>query len=241
MRKEERHQIKRDDLATLLERAGLFIEDNLRSVVLSAAVLALLVVAGLTLRGWLSSREQRSSLLLGELIETFATPASPSPEERQQLPVGVPSFASASERDSKVLEQAEAILARHGSASVAPKALYYKALALADLRRYDEAAAALDEILMKYSRDFLAPMARYQLARMREVQGKPNEAIVQFQVLTETSGGLFPREEALLGIARCQEAMGQRAEALKTYMRILDEFPESEYLGEARNKVQELS
>jgi len=44
-----------------------------------------------------------------------------------------------------------------------------------------------------------------------------------------------------LGMARCQEALGRKDEALKIYRRILSEFPVSEYADEARAKVEQLS
>jgi len=241
MKKEERHQIKRDDLATLLDRAMLYAGGNVRTVGLSAAGLVVVVMAAFGVRAWMAGRDQEASLLVGQMIQTFHAPVTASLQDLQENPAGAATFTSLQERDTKVLELADRILSHNPSAGSAPKALYYKGLALANLKRYDEAAGAMDLLLRTYSRDFLAPMVRYELARVHEAQGKPGEALVQYQAIAEDSASLFPKEEGLLGIARCQEAMGQRAEALKTYQRILKDFPESEYLSEARNKVAELS
>jgi len=241
MKKGERHQIKRDDLATLLERVLIYAEDHLKPMILIAAVLVVALVGGLLFRNWMKSRAQQASLLVGEMMQTYSMPIVESLEDLAQAPAGVENFTSSAERDQKVLEQAEAILSRFSSADAVPKALYYKGLALANLGRFDAAVDVLDRVVRDYPRDFLAPMARYQMARVREAEGNPREALTYFQALAADPGGTLAPEEGILGIARCYEALGEREEALRSYQRILVEFPDSAYLADARAKVDELS
>ena len=94
-----------------------------------------------------------------------------------------------------------------------------------------------------YFLDFhCAPRRQYSITIAGEkAEGDPAEALSHYQALAEGSGAILPPEEGLLGVARCQEAMGRTEEALETYRRLLTEFPESEYAGEAREKVSELS
>lgn len=241
MKKEERHQIKRDDLATVLERALLYGEDHLKPILVIATVLAVALIGGLLFRNWSQGRAQEASLLVGEMMQTYSMPIVESIEDLAQAPAGVENFTSGEERDRKVLEQADAILARFSSADAVPKALYYKGMALANLGRFDEAVDVLDRVVRDYPSDFLAPMARYQMARVREAEGNPGEALTYFQALAVDPGGTLAPEEGILGIARCHEALGEREEALRTYQRILIEFPDSTYLPEARAKIDELS
>ena len=240
MKKSERHRAKRDELVTVFERISAYTETHLREVALVAAGVVIAVLSGLGVSSWVEGRNERSSFLLGELIQAYRAPLALSPEA-QQAPAGVVTYASAGERDDKVIEIADDILARYGGSKAAPKALYYKALALTGERRYEDAAKTLDEFLRRYPGDFLAPLARFALARVKEAQGNPAEALIQFQALADDSGGAFPREEGLLGMARCQEAMGKKEEALKIYRRILSDFPNSAYDAEARSKVDQLS
>ncbi|HEU4400481.1 MAG TPA: tetratricopeptide repeat protein [Candidatus Polarisedimenticolia bacterium] len=241
MKKDERHQLKRDELLTVIERGALYFADHARQVSLIAGAAAALALAGFALTTWSGSRDERASLLLGNLIRTYRAPVAASLEAIQQAPSGVHTYGSTDERDRRVLELADEILAKHAGARYAPKALYYKGLALTALKRTDEASQTFDELLRRYPADFIAPMARFSLARLRETQGKRSEALIQFQALADDARALFPRAEALLGMARCQEGLGNRQEALKTYQRILSDYPDSDYQGEARRKVQELS
>jgi TolA-binding protein len=241
MRKAERHQIKRDDLLTLFEKVSAYLAENQRNVLLAGAAILVLVIGGMGLHAWLQSREAEASLLVGQMIRTYDAPIVGAAQDQPVSQQGNTAFTSTDERDRKVLETSDIILEEHGTAAASPKALYYKGLALADLRRYDEAIAALEQVIKRYPRDFLAPMARYRMARLREAEGKPGEALVQYQALVEDSGGLLPVEEGLLGMARCHEALGDTAEALKIYQRILSESSASEYSNLVRGKVAELS
>ncbi len=240
MKKSERHRVKRDELVTVFEKVTLYVEDNLRQVALIAAVAVALILGSLGVMNWLESREQSASFLLGELMQAYRAPLAFS-QEAQQAPAGVATYSTASERDGKVVEMADDLLSHYGASRSAPKALYYKALALGDDKKLDEAAKALSEFLRKYPGDFLAPLARFELGRVRDAQGNPSEALIHFQALAEDARGLFPREEALLAVARCQEEMGKKEEALGTYRKIVSDFPGSEYEAEARARISELS
>ncbi len=241
MRKSERHQIKRDELVTILERATTYFEENVFQVSVIAGVVVVLVLGGFGLRSWLGTREERASSLIAQIMQTHRAPIALSMEALQQAPPGGRAFGTTEERDRKILELADELLSRHGMSASAPKALYYKAMALNDMKKPDDAVKALQEILERHPKDFLAPMARYQLARIREAQGNPSEALIHFQALAEDRRGLFPREEGLLGVARCQENLGRKEEALKTYRKIVNDYPDSDYQFEARRKVDELS
>jgi TolA-binding protein len=42
-------------------------------------------------------------------------------------------------------------------------------------------------------------------------------------------------------MARCQEALGKKDEAAALYRKLMSEHPDSEYLGEARRRLSDLS
>jgi TolA-binding protein len=80
-------------------------------------------------------------------------------------------------------------------------------------------------------------MARLRLARMREEQGKADDAMPLYQAIADAKGSLVPQEEGILGLARCQETLGKPDEAMKQYRRLMNDFPDSEYAGEARTHL----
>jgi len=241
MKKTERHQIKRDELVTAIEKGTFYLEHHVRRIAILTVVL--LVLAGGVFGGWVfwSGREDKASFLLGEIIQTHRAPVSISLDALQQSTPGSKTFTSVESKDLEVVKLTDEVLADYGWSHAAPKALYYKGLALAEMKKTDDAGRVMQDLLSKYPGDFLAPLARYELARLKEAHGNPSEALVQYQALAEEAQGFFPREEGLMGVARCQEALGRKADALKTYRKIVSEFPNSDYQFEAKQKVSDLS
>jgi len=241
MKKMERHQIKRDELVTAIEKGTFYVEHHARR--LAIATVGLVALAAGVFGGWLwwSGREDKASFLLGEIIRTYRAPVSVSLDALQQSTPGSRTFSSTEAKDLEVVKLADEVLGRYGSSRAAPKALYYKGLALAEMKKTEDADKALQDLLSTYAGDFLAPLARYELARLKESHGNPSEALIQYQALAEEARGFFPKEEGLMGVARCQEALGRKSDALKTYQKVVSEFPNSDYQFEAKKKIEELS
>ena len=240
MKTSERHRIKRNELATLLERAAFAAEENLRPIAIGAAAVFVLAAGAYGWTRWSGSREAEAAYRLGEILRVRNAPIALSPEA-MNAPAGTQAFATVEEREGWVIDLADGILEEYGSSASAPRAMYYKALALSELARYDEAVTSLETLLRDSPDDFVAPHARFKLGTILQIQGRPGEALIHFQTLAEDVRSLFPREEGLLGVARCHEQLGQKDEALQTYRRVLNEFPASEYFSEARRKIDELS
>jgi TolA-binding protein len=241
MKKSERHLMKRDELMTVFERSTLYVEEHARTVALVAGGVALLAIGGLAVRSWMATSEEEASFLLGQIVQTYRAPVAASLESLQQAVPGTKTYTTTEERDQRLLELSGEVLSRYGSSHAAPKALYYRGLALTGLKKPDEAAKSLQDLVTRYPDDFLAPMARFQLGRVREQEGNAAEALIQYQALAEDAQGIFPKEEGLMGVARCQEALGRKDDAIKTYRKIVSEFPDSDYQFEARKKIEDLS
>jgi TolA-binding protein len=241
MKKSERHLIKRDELVTVFEKSSFYIEHHARKIALLGGGVVLLAIAGFALRASMTAREDKASFLMGQIVQTYRAPVAASLESLQQAVPGSKTYTTTEERDQKVLELTDEVLSRYPSSHSAPKAMYYKGLALTGLKKPEEAAKALQALVTRHPGDFLAPMARYQLGRLREQEGNASEALIQYQALAEDAQGLFPKEEGLMGVARCQEALGRKDEAIRTYRKIVGDFPESDYQFEARKRIEELS
>jgi TolA-binding protein len=237
MRKEERHQIKRDDLRTALESAADYVADNRRSVLIGAGVLAAAVLLATAGKAWWGSRQAENARRVGDLIAAANAPVVSNLDDLGNARPGEKSFTSTEERARKVLDLAEAIEKAGASGSTAVMAELYRGTALADLGRGDDAAKALDEAARRDPDGIIGGTARLRLARLREAQGKPADALPVYQALAEAKQGPLPREEGLLGVARCQEALGRHDEASATYKKLLQDFPDSEYAAEAREKT----
>ena len=241
MKREERHQAKRNDLATLLEEAASYTQDNARQVAIMAVVLVVVIAGGFGIRGWMRSRDARASQQIGELIDTYTAPITVSVEDLESAQSGVHTFTSVDERAQKVQEISDAILKAGGSAMIRSAALLYRGMAQADRKMLDEAESSFGEASRLDPDGLFSSMARLRLARLKESRSKSEEALALYQAIADGSTGVLPREEGILGMARCQEALGRKDDALALYRRLLSEFPDSEYLAEARTHVGDAS
>lgn len=237
MRKEERHQIKRDDLRTVLESAADYVADNRRSVLMGAGVLVAAILLTTAGRAWLGSRQAENARRIGDLITAANAPVVSSVEDLNNARPGQQSFTSNEERAHKVLDLADGLIKGGASGSTLVMAHLYRGTALVDLGQTDEGAKALDQAQHLDPDGIVGGTARLRLARLREQQGKPADALPVYQALAEAKQGPLPREEGLLGVARCQEALGRHDEAAATYKKLLQDFPDSEYAAEAREKT----
>ena len=87
------------------------------------------------------------------------------------------------------------------------------------------------------ARGIIGGAARLRLARLREAQGRPAEALTLYEQIATDASGALPPEEGLLGVARCQEALGQKDAAAASYKSLIDKYPDSEYAAEARTRT----
>jgi tetratricopeptide (TPR) repeat protein len=240
MKREERHQAKRNDLATLLDEVTQFAGQNIRMVALLGAAALVLVLAVVGVKSWLISRDATGARLLAEMIDTYNAPILASIEDLQAAQAGAPTFTSAAERSRKVIDLSAPVLQRGGGAARAG-ALLYRGMAQSDLGLYDEAEGSLGEVVSRDTKGLYGSMARLRLARLKESRQKSDEAMALYQAILDDDQGLLPREEGLLGVARCQEALGRKDEAQALYRRLVSEYPDSEYLMEARRHLSDQS
>jgi TolA-binding protein len=139
-----------------------------------------------------------------------------------------------------VIGLSEPVVAR-GGGEARSAALFYRGLALSDLGQMDEAEASFAEVLSRDADGLYGSMARLRLARLKEARHKSEEALALYRAITDDPRGLLPPEEGMLGMARCQEALGKKDEAAALYRKLMSEHPDSEYLGEARRRLSDLS
>jgi TolA-binding protein len=237
MKKEERHQIKRNDLASVMETAADYVGENRRTVTLMAGIALAVVVLGFAGRSWWAARQGEGARRVGDLITAANASIVATVEDLQANRTGSMTFTSVEERARKVVDLADEVLKKGGPGSANLTAQLYKGSALADLGKPDDAAKALEDVVRQDPSGLLGGSARLRLARLREAQGRPADALTLYQQIAADGSGVMPPEEGLLGAARCQEALGQKDAAAASYKSLLDKYPDSEYAAEARTKT----
>jgi TolA-binding protein len=120
-------------------------------------------------------------------------------------------------------------------------ARYRAAAVLAELGRYPEAEQRYQEVVAKAGRSSIyGRTARLGLAEAQMLQGKNDAAITTLKDLSTDSDSQLPLDGVLMQLGRAYQQAGKKDEATRSFTRVVDEFPQSPYAGEAREKIQAL-
>jgi TolA-binding protein len=236
-----RREIKHDEFVSIVSRAARWLEEH-RDRLLPAAgavvVALVLVVGGYS---WWQSREEAALSALGEVEELYHATV-----EGQQAPVFQGSitgrtFPTSEEKYTAVLEAVDTMTQRYSRGAAVAQALYYRGLALRELGRQEEAAAAFEEVLARRPSSLVCALTRVALAETHEAAGLWSEAEGVYRALFDEAPEFFPREMALLGRARCLEQVNELGEARALYQQVIDVYPGSPYEQEARERLEQSS
>ena len=87
---------------------------------------------------------------------------------------------------------------------------------------------------------FYGQMARLGLAEAQARAGQYDTAINTFKELAQRKDGPLPIDGILMQLGRTYLDAGKRADAQQTFNRLVEEYPESPFTGDARKEIETL-
>jgi tetratricopeptide (TPR) repeat protein len=228
-----KNQIKHDELLTGVEQAAGFVKSHLQEikVTVAAAVVAALAIGGFTM--YRNSREAEANAALDAALETYHSPVASA-----AAPADAPAkFATDAERLKKAVGEFDGAGRRYGSMPAGRRARYYAALCRSELGESAEAEKALTEIAAGDRSQLESGLARLALAGLYRSTGRFDQAITSYQQLADEPGATVPRDHVLMALSGTLEDAKRLPEAGAAYRRVADEFPQSPYAGEARQRA----
>ena len=246
MRTSERHHLKDNELAIVVNRASGWINENQRALTMGLAAIAVVAVGVLGYTAWRSNVDSKARTMLAEAMviqEARVVPPPPPPTDPS-----IPSPAPAPQPGTYPSEKAklEAALPKFLAAADAyPSnesgltARYHAASALVGLERYDEAVQQYDRIISDGS-GLLTEMARLGKAEAQLRGSKFDAAIATFKELSERTDSKLPKEALLLELARAYRAAGKNEDARKTLNQIVEQHAESPFAAEAKTELEKI-
>jgi tetratricopeptide (TPR) repeat protein len=234
-RKEIKHEVQKDSFINIVDRTVDFAESHTAVIVL---IVAAVVVAGLATWGVLAYFQHRSTasnVALADAIKVAKAPVGekgPKPDD----PIA-PSFADAATRDAKAKQLFELVRADHSGTDAADIAGVYLGQYAADAGDLAQARELWQTFLDRHQNHALAAEVRLNLLRLDRQQGKAQEVATELEKMLDERDKPLPEDTILYELAVTREQLGKHDEALSAYQRIVDDFPRSPYLAEARQKV----
>lgn len=118
-----------------------------------------------------------------------------------------------------------------------PLALFYIAGAYYEMGRHDDALKTLKELNERFPDDErYIPLSYYKMAVISSAKGDNEAALKMLDTLYNYKTASF-KDLALIESARMLNAMGKNADALKKYAEVINKFPGSPFIAEARARA----
>ncbi len=244
MNKAEREYLKHNEAADALVVASTFVSRHGRTLGLAAVAVLLLVVTAFGYRAFKARAEERAQAELARAVEVLSAPIAPAPAAGtapEPAPAGEGTYPTEAARAEAALTQMLATADEYGSTDAGVRARYYAASLYAESNRPQEAANAYQRVKDDAgASSLLGRMASLGLASMQVRQKQYDPAIQTLLELSQRRDGPLPLDAVLVQLADAYHQAGRTAEATQTLQRVIDEFPQSPYVADARERVEAL-
>ena len=160
---------------------------------------------------------------------------------RPGTPAGGLYFPTERERSQAALTKFKIAADAYPSTDAGIFARYQEGADLAGARQHAQAAIAAYQQVIEQSGDGIyGQMARLGLAEAQARAGQYDQAITTFKDLAQRKDGPLPVDGILMQLGRTYLDAGKRADAQQTFNRLVEEYPESPFTGDARKEIETL-
>jgi tetratricopeptide (TPR) repeat protein len=244
MKSSERHKIKENEFAHTVARTRELVNQRPREAATTAiaALVVALVVGGYF--GWRASQDGKATTLLATALAVAEAPivVPPPPAPGSAPPVQPPgSFRTERERLEASLPLLQRTADAYPNSDAGITARYRLAASLAELGRYPEAEQRYQEVVRKTgAKNIYHYTARLGAGEAQLAQGKGDAAVATFRELASDPNSTLPVDGVLMQLGRAALLTGKKEDATRAFTRVVDEFPQSLYAGEAKEKLAEI-
>jgi TolA-binding protein len=241
MKRIERRKLKENDFVESVARAREVIAERRSQVTVTAVALAVVIAVVGGFFGWRASRNSKATDLLATALTVTEAPVvtPPPPAPGSPPPVQQPgTFRTAHDRSEAALPRLLDVANKYPTTDAGLTARYRAAGVLADLGRYAEAEQRYQEVVnMACSSSIYGRTARLGLGNTQLAQGKNDAAVTTLKELSTDTNSQLPLDGVLMQLGHACMQAGKKDEATRAFTRVIDEFPQSLYASEAKEKI----
>jgi TolA-binding protein len=239
MKAQERHHLKQNEFAvTTAKLAGEFAQNRDRIVMAAGAIVLIAAIAG----GYLYFQKQKNdsaSALFGAALRVEQSPIVPAPT----LPGATQqagTFATEQARNEAAVAAYQKVIDAYPNNDAGMAARYHLAGVMLAMGRAAEAGTAYADVAARGGSSVYGAAARLGQAQALVAQTKFDEAIKVLTDLSAQRDSDLPTDGVLMELARVCQRAGKTQDARAAFKRVVDEFPQSGYAGEARQQLATL-
>jgi tetratricopeptide (TPR) repeat protein len=238
MKSTERHHLKENELRKLARQAGLTVSERRRETTGIIAVAAVVGVLALGYYGWRDRVQTKAHTLLADAMAVQDARVGPPPAPG--APAGGLYFPTERERSQAALTKLKIAADAYPSTDAGIYARYQQGATSLALGSPPGAIAAYEQVIKEAGDGFYGQMARLGLAEAQARAGQYDTAINTFKELAQRKDGPLPIDAILMQLGRTYLDAGKRADAQQTFNRLVEEYPESTFIGDARKEIETL-
>ncbi|MBI3491054.1 MAG: tetratricopeptide repeat protein [Acidobacteria bacterium] len=238
MKRTERQHLKENEVQNFVRVARELYESRRNESTLIIAFALAAGVAALGYYGWREHVQSRATTLLAEAMTVQDARIGPPPAPG--TPASGLYFPTERERAQAALTKFKIAADAYPSSDAGIYARFQLAATYMALGTPAQAAAAYQEVIAKAGTSIYGQMARLGLAGAQARAGQYDQAISAYKDLAERRDGPLPVDGILMQLGRAYLDAGKRTEAQQTFNRVVEEFPESPFNGDARKELDNL-
>ena len=240
MKSTERHRLKQNEFARSVGRARASLQERQGVITKGLLALAVVLLAVAAYSWWRSAQETRADELLANALATYETPVVPPQPPAPGSPPPVPqpgTFQSEGERQEAALPQFLQVADAHPRSDAAVTARFHAASILAAMGRHAEAEEHYREVVERAGNRIYGRTARLGMAETQMAQGQYDRAIEVYTELSRETDAVLPLDAVLMQLGRAYARAGRTDDAVRSFTRVVDEFPQSPYAADARREM----
>lgn len=239
MKRAERHHLKDNELAKAAAGARRLVEERRGTLTAVGVAVVVVLAAAIGYFTWTGRTAARAHALLAEALVVDTARVGPPAAPGTRGPSG-PSFETARAKHQAALTKFKVVADDYPATDAGIFARYRQAATYMALGEPASAATTYQQVIDQAGDTLYGQMARLGLAEAQAQTGQYDQAIAAFKMLSEQKDAHVPVDGVLIRLGRAYLDAGKPAEAEQTFNKLVEEFPDSPFSGDARRELDQL-
>jgi TolA-binding protein len=234
----KRKEIKRDEFAATVGRGVEYAESHSRQLLVTVGGVLLLVLIGILTYFYLNHRSDAANEALAAAVKIYEAPIQAAGAKSNDAKE--PSFPTEAARQAKARLALTRVRDGYRWTDAADVAALYLAELDAATGKLDAARQIWSDFVKKHGDHVLAAQARVDLMELDRSRGKAQQVAQQLREMLDQADAPLPQDVILFELGTTLDELHREPEAIQTYQRLVDEFPQSPYRQQAQQKLTAL-
>lgn len=219
-----RKQLKEDEFVSTVDNLIRRFGEYWKMALVALGAVLVVVFVWWMIGQWSGSQADAASAKLNQVITAY---------QEAVVPGGAGDLSDAEAGFAEVIEE-------YGRTTQGDVARLYQARIELGRGEADSARATLVQLVNRHKDDALGRLAALDLVRLRTASGQGAEVAAELEKMVVGRNTQLPRDVALFELGEVFVAEQKPDQAREYFQKLVDEFPESPYLTQARKRLGEL-